>query len=188
MLPVLRKAIAAVDPNVPINEDRTVTEWLDTKFRTVRMTRTFFICFGAFALFLSAIGLYGVLAFTVSQRTREIGIRMALGAKASNVASTVVQQGVRLALFGASIGLVGALASARFIESYLYAVRPYDPGPIHCVRRNVGSNGRARLLHSRSARDEGRSHGGAEVPVMSLTSRRPPAANQGPRRDGRNLN
>jgi ABC-type antimicrobial peptide transport system permease subunit len=93
------------------------------------MTSTFFICFGAFALFLSAIGLYGVLAFTVSQRTREIGIRMALGAKASDVASTVVQQGVRLALFGACIGLVGALASARFIESYLYAVRPYDPAP-----------------------------------------------------------
>jgi len=127
MLPVLRKTVAAVDPNVPIQEDRTLTEWLDISFRTVRMTSTFFTCFGALALFLSVVGLYGVLAFTVSQRTREFGIRMALGAEGSDVARMVMHQGIRLAMLGAAIGLVGAFGSARFLASYLYGVRPNNP-------------------------------------------------------------
>jgi predicted permease len=127
MLPVLRKAIGAVDPKVPINEDRTMTEWLDTLFRTVRMSSTFFTCFGALALFLCAIGLYGAMAFTVTQRTREIGIRMALGAEGSNVARMVVRHGIHLVLLGAGIGLVAAFASARFLAAYLYGVLPNNP-------------------------------------------------------------
>jgi putative ABC transport system permease protein len=127
MLPVLRKQIAGVDPNVPISEDRSLAEWLGSKFQSVRMATNFFICFGGLALFLSAIGLYGILAFTVSQRTREIGIRMALGAERSNVAGIVVRQGVRLALIGTAIGLSGAFASVRFLESFLYGVHAYDP-------------------------------------------------------------
>jgi predicted permease len=138
MLLLIRKEIAAVNPDVPISEDRPLTEWLDYSFQPVRVASTMLICFGALALFLSALGLYGVLAFTVSQRTREIAIRIALGAERSDVARLVVREGALLALAGAALGLIAAFASARFLASLLYGVLPYDPltflvGPVVLV-------------------------------------------------------
>jgi ABC-type antimicrobial peptide transport system permease subunit len=82
---------------------------------------------GLIALFLSAIGLYGLLAFAVSQRSREIGIRMALGAQRADVLRLVVGQGLRLALLGVAIGLVGAFALTRTLASFLYGVTAGDP-------------------------------------------------------------
>jgi predicted permease len=126
MLPAIRREIVSVDPNVPISEDRPLTEWLDYSFLSVRAAGTLLACFSALALFLSAIGLYGVLASAVSQRTREIAIRMALGAGRSDVAKMVVRQGATLALIGTAIGLAAAFASARLLASFLYGIGEHD--------------------------------------------------------------
>lgn len=127
MLPMIRREIAAIDPTVPISEDRPLTEWLDYSFLAVRAAGLSLVCFSGLALFLSAIGLYGVVAATVSQRTREIAIRMALGAERTDVARLVVRHGAALAAIGAAIGLPAAWVSARLITSLLYGVGAFDP-------------------------------------------------------------
>ena len=85
------------------------------------------VVFAGLALALSAIGIYGVLAYTVTQRTREFGIRMALGASAGDVVGMVMRHGLRLALIGLGIGVAGALAITRLMITMLYGVRPTDP-------------------------------------------------------------
>jgi ABC-type antimicrobial peptide transport system permease subunit len=127
MLRTIRREIAAIDPDVPISEDRPLTEWLDYTFGPVRAARTMLLSFSVLAVFLSAIGLYGVLASTVSQRTREIAIRMALGADRRDVGRLVVRQGAALALAGAAIGLGAALLSGRALAGFLYGIGWYDP-------------------------------------------------------------
>ena len=127
MLPLIRREIAAVDPDVPISEDRPLKEWLNYSFQPVLVASTLFACFAALAIFLSALGLYGVLAFTVSQRTREIGIRLALGAERNDVTRIVVRQGAILAVTGVFGGLLAAFALAHFLASLIYGVRQYDP-------------------------------------------------------------
>jgi ABC-type antimicrobial peptide transport system permease subunit len=85
------------------------------------------LVFAGLALALSAIGIYGVLAYTVTQRTREFGIRMALGASAGDVVGMIMRHGLRLAVIGLGIGLAGALAITRLMTTMLYGVRPTDP-------------------------------------------------------------
>jgi predicted permease len=123
----IRKTISAVDPNVPIFAAHSFREALADEFQPVRMASTFVVCFGALALFLSAMGLHGILAFYVGQRTREIGIRMALGAERSNVAGLVLRQATVLALAGVGGGIVAALVLVRYLASFLYGVKPYNP-------------------------------------------------------------
>jgi putative ABC transport system permease protein len=127
MLPAIKRAISGVDANVPISEDRPLTEWLDYAFGSARALRSMLLAFSAIAVFLSAIGLYGVLASTVSQRTREIAIRIALGAERSDVAALVVRHGTRLVAAGVVLGLAATIASARLVGSYLYGVETSDP-------------------------------------------------------------
>src|SRR5262249_61295826 len=86
--------------------------------------------FGAIAVVLAAVGIYGVMSFSVSQRSREIGVRMALGARRSHVLHLIIGNGMRLALAGVAIGLPSALAIARVMTSLLYEVKPYDPSKI----------------------------------------------------------
>ena len=127
MLPLLRRAIVAVDPNVPISEDVPLTQQVNAVYMPVLLTSAVLTYAGLLALFLSMLGLYGVLAFAVSQRTREIGIRIALGAERLDVLRLVVTQGLRLASAGVIIGLLASFAATRLVKSLLYGVSATDP-------------------------------------------------------------
>jgi predicted permease len=126
MLPLLRRAIVALDPNVPISEDVSLTQQVNAVYLPVLLTSAVLTYTGLLALFLSMLGLYSVLAFTVRQRTREIGIRMALGAERMDVLRLVVKAGLRLAFAGVGIGLLASLAATRLVKSLLYGVSATD--------------------------------------------------------------
>jgi predicted permease len=126
LLPLIRRTIQSVDANVPLSEEQSLAERVSFTFRAVRGASTFLLWLSALALLLSTMGLYAVLAFTVSQRTRELAIRVALGATQSAVASLVLRHAAILAGLGSVLGLVGALAAAQTLRSLLYGVQPYD--------------------------------------------------------------
>jgi hypothetical protein len=126
MLPLLRREILAVDPNVAISEALTVTEMTQNFFAPVRTAMGVLSYAGGLALLLSAIGLYGVMALAVSGRTREIGIRRALGAPAEAVASLILREGLSLTLCGIVLGLGSAAALTSFLSGYLYGVAQHD--------------------------------------------------------------
>ena len=126
MLPSLRRVIVSVDPQVPLDEVTPLTRQINTVFKSVMLTSAVLTWAGALAFFLSMLGLYGVLAFAVGARTREIGIRMALGAERRDVLRLVITQGLRLTLAGVGIGLPAAYAATRLVKSLLYGVSPTD--------------------------------------------------------------
>jgi putative ABC transport system permease protein len=127
MLPVLRRVILSVDRQVPLSEDVPLTQQVNAVYKSVLLTSAVVTWAGTLALFLSMLGLYGVLAFAVGERRREIGIRMALGAEARDVLRLVIAQGLRLALAGVVVGLLAACGATRLIKSLLYGVSATDP-------------------------------------------------------------
>lgn len=127
LAPELKKVIAALDPEAPLHDIRTMEDCLALDLGRARFQAVLLGIFAGIALLLTAIGLYGVIAYSVAQRTHEIGVRMALGATRSNVVSMVLNRGVQLTLLGIAIGLAGALALAQVIQSLLYEIAPRDP-------------------------------------------------------------
>jgi putative ABC transport system permease protein len=123
----IREQVLAVDPNQPVYDVKTMDERVAVTLETRRFAVVLLGVFGALALVLAAIGLYGVLAFAVSQRTREIGIHMALGARARDVLLMVIRQGMSLVLVGVVFGVAGAFALTRLLRSLLFEVGPEDP-------------------------------------------------------------
>jgi predicted permease len=123
----LRPIIRLVDPRVTIREMRTMKEVIDGTIVQERAIAQLASFFSVFALILASLGLYGVLSSGVVHRTREIGVRMALGARASEVLSLVVRQGLGMALLGCVLGIAGALVLVRLVASLLYDVKPNDP-------------------------------------------------------------
>src|SRR6185436_18715443 len=119
--------IARLDPNLPVEDLKTLPEQVKQSVYLDRMISTLSASFAALATLLAAIGLYGVLAYTVAQRTREIGVRMALGADASRVRTMVLGQVARMTLVGGLIGIVGALALEKTARSLLYGLEGHDP-------------------------------------------------------------
>jgi putative ABC transport system permease protein len=122
----LRAALASIDPTVHLAEVRTFDEMMSKKFATRRLAVLLVSLFSVGALFLSAIGLYAILAYSVAHRAREFGIRAALGADRTKILSLVVSEGLRVITIGLLIGIGGALLAGQYIQSVLYGVSPAD--------------------------------------------------------------
>ncbi|HZI61644.1 MAG TPA: ABC transporter permease [Pyrinomonadaceae bacterium] len=133
VIAAMRQAIKEIEPNLPLGIIRTQIEQADETLRMERLFAKLLTLFGLLAQQLAAIGLFGVLAYTVSQRTHEIGIRMALGASRASVLKMIVRQGMVLAVLGVVLGLIGAYVLTRYLESWvklsdmLFGVKVSDP-------------------------------------------------------------
>jgi len=123
----VRAAIRSVDADLPASDFQTLGDIVDRAVSPRRFILWIIQGFALTALALASLGMYGVLSYSVSQRTREVGIRMALGAQASRVRRQVVMRTLTLAAIGIVVGWVGALALSRLIASLLYGIEPTDP-------------------------------------------------------------
>jgi len=126
-IPAVTKQVAAMDQDIPVFSVKTMEEYLSAAVAGPRFSTTLLSIFAGVALVLTIVGLYGVMSYSVAQRTNEIGIRLALGAQSRDVLLMVVKQGSMLILLGLVIGLAGAYALTRLIESLLFGVTPKDP-------------------------------------------------------------
>jgi ABC-type antimicrobial peptide transport system permease subunit len=129
----VRAAVRTIDPNQPIANVRTMGDMLSRLVAQRRFSMTLVVAFAVLALVLAAIGAYGVTSYLVSQRTKEIGVRLALGADPRRVTRLVVLDGMRVGLAGLTLGIIGALAVTRLASSLLYGVSPRDPATIIAV-------------------------------------------------------
>ena len=127
VVPAITGSIHEMDAEVPLLNIRTMDDSVSASLSPQRFTMLLLGAFAGLALLLAVVGIYSVMSYAVSRRTNEIGIRVALGASRSNVLLLVLRQGLLLALIGAAIGIVGALALSRLMASELYGVRPTDP-------------------------------------------------------------
>ena len=123
----LRKVVASLNPNVPVTEMRTLRKVVSESATTSRSTTVLFAVIALLALLLGTVGVYGVISYSVVERTQEIGVRIALGAHKRNILEMVVVEGIRLTVAGVAIGIVGAFLLTRFLSSLLYGVKPTDP-------------------------------------------------------------
>lgn len=124
----LRKAIHGVDPAVEVWATSPMPQFIEAAFLAQNIASGLLSVLGVVAVLLAGVGIYGVMAYAVGQRTQEIGIRMALGAQTKDVLSLVMSQGLKLTLCGAGVGLFGAVLLTRGLASFLYGVSPFDPG------------------------------------------------------------
>lgn len=127
LVPEARAAVWAVNPNLPLADVKTLDEILGQSLARTAFTLVLLGIAAAVALFLGTVGIYGVISYVVSQRTREIGVRMALGARHTDVSMMVLRSGMALVLGGLAIGLAVAVGASRLLAALLYGVRPNDP-------------------------------------------------------------
>jgi len=123
----LRSALAQIDPNQPLVRVRTMEDNMATTVAQPRFRAWLIAIFAALALVLAAVGVYGVMSYTVTQRTSEIGVRVTLGANPQAIFRIIVGEALRLALVGVGVGLTAALALTRLLRSFLFGISPYDP-------------------------------------------------------------
>jgi ABC-type antimicrobial peptide transport system permease subunit len=135
----LREAVAGLDPELPLFDVHTMNERVDRSLAGRRASMMLTIGFGAVALLLAAVGIYGVLAYLVQLRTREIGIRVALGSVPSGILRLVLRDGVWLMIAGLALGVAGAAGLRRLIESQLHGVSSLDPTVLALVVVLLGS-------------------------------------------------
>ena len=126
LLPQIREAVWSVNPNLPVARVATLAEFVDRSMARTSFTLVMLAIAAGVALFLGAVGIYGVISYVVSQRTREIGVRMALGAEQTDVRQMVLKQGATLAAGGVTVGVVAAAGLTRLMASLLYGVDPID--------------------------------------------------------------
>jgi ABC-type antimicrobial peptide transport system permease subunit len=127
LIPAVRAIVSEVDDNLPVFGVRTQSQTIDRLLFNERLVARLSSLFGLLALVLTCVGLYGLLSYEVARRTREIGIRSALGAQQRDVLSMVVGQGLALVFFGVVVGIVTAFGATRYLQSLLFGVRPTDP-------------------------------------------------------------
>jgi predicted permease len=133
MLPAVRNAVHGVDRDLPLSNVNTMDKLVESSVGQRKLSMILLGVFSTIALLLASIGIYGVMSYSVAQRTRELGIRMALGAARLSVLTLVVRQGIALALSGVAIGLVAAFALTRFLSNQLYGVGATDPATFATV-------------------------------------------------------
>jgi putative ABC transport system permease protein len=126
-LTAIRHRVHELDPQLPLSNVRTMDEWLSNTAAQPRLNAQLLAVFAAAALAIAAIGIYGVIAYSVTQRTREIGLRMALGAPRGSVLRLIIGEGMTVAVAGIGIGLASAFALSRALASLVFAVRVHDP-------------------------------------------------------------
>jgi len=122
-----REQVQTVDPTLPVSDPQTLSDTVSASLSERRFSMEIVALFALTALLLAALGIYGVISYMVSERTQEIGIRMALGAESSSILQMVMRQGFGLAIAGAAVGLVAALLVSQLMAGLLYGVRPADP-------------------------------------------------------------
>jgi ABC-type antimicrobial peptide transport system permease subunit len=135
----LRAAMASVDPSLALFDVRTMEERAALSLGSRRAALTLAMGFGAVSLFLSSIGIYGVLSYLVAQRRREIGIRIAVGSGPAGIFRLFLRSGVALAGTGLALGLVATFALRGVVEKFLYGVKAHDTGVLLCVAALLGA-------------------------------------------------
>jgi ABC-type antimicrobial peptide transport system permease subunit len=128
LAPAINAAIWAIDPNQPVTNVRTLDETLTLRLAERHFQTFLFSLFAGLALALAVVGVYGVVAYAINQRTAEIGLRMALGADVPRILRWIFRQSVGLVAIGATAGLVGAALLSRYVRALLFEVSPTDPG------------------------------------------------------------
>jgi ABC-type antimicrobial peptide transport system permease subunit len=129
----LRRRLQAVAPNLPYVDVHSLDDFVSPQKRSWRLGASMFAMFGGLALLLAAVGLYSVLAYDVAQRTREFGVRVAIGAREGDVMRLVLGSGLKIAIGGGFAGLLVAVASSRFIAPLLFETSPRDPAVLASV-------------------------------------------------------
>jgi putative ABC transport system permease protein len=127
LTPAVKQVLAELDPGLPLSDVATLDQRVGETLARPRVNAGLLCAFAGVAMLLAAVGIYGVVAFGVVQRTRELGIRMALGAGTSNLLRLVVRQGMRPVIAGVGLGVAGALAGTRLLRGLLFGVGPTDP-------------------------------------------------------------
>ena len=130
LVPAIREIVASLDKDIPLYEVKTMDDYVAGSVAQPRLSSTLLGIFAALALVLAMVGTYGVMSFSVEQRTNEIGIRMTLGAQRADVLRLVLRQGLAIAAIGVALGIAGALASSGLLKSLLFGVRPSDPATL----------------------------------------------------------
>jgi ABC-type antimicrobial peptide transport system permease subunit len=157
--PIIESIIHRLNPDLPVFQVRTLRAQVDFATINERIAGTFVGTFGLLALVLAAVGIYGVIAYTTRQRTREIGIRMALGAQRSQILQLVLSQGMRLVYAGLGLGLALSVALTHFLTSLLFGITALDSFDLRQCGRVTGLGCACLLLYSGTPRHLGRSYG-----------------------------
>jgi putative ABC transport system permease protein len=129
----VRNAVTTIDPEQPVLDISTIDERLAASVAPRRFNLLLLASFALLAMLLAGVGIYGVVSYSVAQRTHEVGVRMALGAQRHDVLKVIVAQGMVLLLIGTGIGLIGAFLLTRFLAGLLYGVRPTDSATFAAV-------------------------------------------------------
>jgi putative ABC transport system permease protein len=133
IVPAVRAAVRQLDPELPLTNVRTMNEWIANSAANQRFNGLLLGMFAAVALVIAAVGIYGVLAYSVTQRTRELGVRLALGAQPGDVRRMVIREGMKLGLTGIAVGLAGAVALSHLLTALLFGIQPRDPATFGAV-------------------------------------------------------